>query len=173
MKNVAFAGLACSGKTTAANFFEEKINSKNCFRVKVADPIYEVAHQVFGMKNKDRKLLQQIGEKLREIDPNVFVNYILRYKSYSKFPIFIDDVRKKSEEITLRENGFITVLVLSDEKIRKDRSDAQGYAWHPEDSTEQEMKEYTETNYIITNNGSLTEFKQKLEELYSRIEERE
>ena len=41
-----------------------------------ADKIYDIAYDLFDMKEKDRKLLQDIGQKMREIDEKIFIKYI-------------------------------------------------------------------------------------------------
>jgi hypothetical protein len=62
---IALLGKMASGKTHYALQLQEA--NPKMHRLAFADPIKELAHDLFGMgkEYKDRKLLQQIGSKMR------------------------------------------------------------------------------------------------------------
>ena len=67
------------------------------------------------MKNKNRKLLQEIGTNMRQIDPDVWANYIIKKCNYYEY-VVIDDLRYKNEYDILKKNGFkIIKLIISNE----------------------------------------------------------
>ena len=60
------------------------------------------------MKDKDRILLQDLALKMKEIDQNVFVNYLI--KNMNKHDnIIIDDLRFKNELLELKKHNFIII----------------------------------------------------------------
>lgn len=79
---IAFIGKMCSGKSTACQYLQT-LNPD--FKIlSFAGKIKDIARELFDMKTKDRKLLQQIGSHMREIDYDVFVKYLIRQsKKYS------------------------------------------------------------------------------------------
>ena len=105
---IGICGRMCSGKSTLANkiiMSKKELNidiKKDSFAAK----IYEIAYDIFGMKEKNRELLQQIGTKFREINQNVWIDYIINKYSDN---IIIDDVRYQNEIKALKENGFILI----------------------------------------------------------------
>jgi hypothetical protein len=114
MKIIAFAGLAQSGKTTAANFIPGvKILS-------FADPVKQIALSSFnwdGIKDeKGRRLLQVIGTECgREYDKDIWVKKMReQIKIYA--PIYnviaIDDCRFDNEPALVKELGGIVFEIL-------------------------------------------------------------
>ncbi|MGC8649327.1 MAG: hypothetical protein ACP5UN_03890, partial [Candidatus Micrarchaeia archaeon] len=70
-----------------------------------------------------RRLLQLIGAKMREIDENVWINYlILDIKRNNKIPFIVDDVRFRNEANLIKENypNFIIVRLFADDDKRLD-----------------------------------------------------
>ena len=64
---------------------------------------------------KDRTLLTSIGQKMREIDPDVWVNYVISECKDTEYCL-VDDLRYQNEYETLVKNGFkIIQLNISDE----------------------------------------------------------
>ena len=77
---IAIAGQMASGKSTLANKMQEELISLD-YRVErhsLATKVKEIGSNLFGMVEKDRKLLQQIGMKMREIRPDVWIDYMNR-----------------------------------------------------------------------------------------------
>jgi len=150
---VAFTGKMGSGKSTAAKTLEEFGFERFSFATKLK----ELAEDLFEMKEKDRKLLQDFGSALREIDQDVWVKYLMRKIGLCVFRciedkqparIVIDDLRYLNEAHILKQNGFILVrLICLNESLRFDwlqkhgTLDGQG---HPsETEQEQILVDYT------------------------------
>ena len=117
---IAIHGKMCSGKTTTSNFIIDYYKNKGIILKKVAfaDKVYELAYDLFNMKDKDRKLLQSIGTKMREIDNDVWINYVL---NNNKDNIIIDDARYINELKALKENGFIIIKLDLEKDIQLKR----------------------------------------------------
>ena len=112
---IGIFGPAFSGKSTLAVrlcvAFED--NHPSIRRVSFAGPIYEFAKTFFGMKSKDRPLLQAIGMKWREIDEDVWANAVVREGDN----VIVDDGRFVNEANVLKVNGFVLIkLCISKEE---------------------------------------------------------
>lgn len=120
-ERIAFFGPMCSGKTWAAKFL---IDHHNYAQFGFAEGVKETARKLFGVQGKDgndRVILQQVGAKMREINPDVWVDlclneidkfeqdYLWDNKTLPK--IVVDDLRYENEAIALRDNGFTLVLI--------------------------------------------------------------
>ena len=92
----------CSGKTYVADYVVKKYNLQ---KYSFADKSKSIAFELFGMHHKDRKLLQTIADKMKEIDNNVGQFFSIAYKD--KDNIVIDDVRFINESEALDKLGFI------------------------------------------------------------------
>lgn len=119
---IAVSGKICSGKTSFTNILKEEIG--NIRRVSVAAKLKWLANKLYGMsldpEKKDRKLLQTLGVKLREQDPNVWVNTFL--KECEKYEnVMCDDVRFKNEIDTVKEDGFVTIRLDISDELQKER----------------------------------------------------
>ena len=74
---IAIHGKMCSGKTTTSNLIIDYLkNNKNIILKKIAfaDKVYEIAYDLFSMKDKDRKLLQAIGTKCGKLTKTFGLN---------------------------------------------------------------------------------------------------
>ena len=109
---IAITGKMCSGKTTTANLIRQMDSRYEIFSF--GKKVKDVAVDLFNMKEKDRTLLTSIGTKMREIDSEVWINYILKQTKHKEFCI-IDDLRYQNEYEALIKNGFqIIQLQVSD-----------------------------------------------------------
>lgn len=115
---IAIIGNMCSGKTTSANMIKQLDNRFIIYSF--GSKVKEVACDLFQMKEKDRTLLTSIGTKMREIDPDVWVNYIMEQTKFKKFCI-IDDLRYQNEYDYCLENGFIFIKLNINPIIQKER----------------------------------------------------
>jgi adenylate kinase family enzyme len=101
---LAITGVMCSGKTTIANYL---INKYNYNKFSFADDIKLLATEIFGMKNKNRKLLQDFGTKMKEIDNLIWINRLdKKIKLANSNNIIIDDLRYPDELEYLKKNNF-------------------------------------------------------------------
>lgn len=115
MVKIAFCGKMTSGKTTSANIIKNhlKKNGENVVILSFADRLKELAIELFNMdpNKKDRKLLQNLGQTLREFDKNVWINVVVNKINNldSDVHILIDDLRMPNEYEVLKQLGFIIV----------------------------------------------------------------
>ena len=119
MRNIALAGGMGAGKTTVAEYLAKQYGFA---QVKISKPIYEIAELLWGPEAaKDRALLQDLGTKMREIDPDVWINHYV--KSIKDAGVFIvnDTMRFPNEYWALTRADFVTVRVLAPEAVRIDR----------------------------------------------------
>jgi dephospho-CoA kinase len=117
---IAITGKMCSGKTTLANMIMQ-IDSryeKFSFGQKVKDIAFELFYM--NPEFKDRTLLTNIGTKMRDINPNVWINYILNQTKHKKYCI-IDDLRYQNEYESLVKDGWIIIKLNISDKIQEER----------------------------------------------------
>ena len=107
---IAITGKMCYGKTTVANIIKEYDNEYQIFSF--GQKVKDIATDLFDMQNKDRTLLTSIGTKMREIDSDIWVKYIIK-NCRDLENVVIDDLRYQNEYRYLIENNFkIIVLTL-------------------------------------------------------------
>jgi len=182
MKNkiiIGIAGYKGSGKDTAANYLKDKLSAR-VFHL--ALPVKQTISNVFGipmnyMEDRDlkessyrlsngeittiRKIMQEVGNKFREIDKDVWLSKCVRdinndfkystegYK-YDTVYYLIPDVRFKNEA----DKCDITIL-LEREGLEKTDTDA----------SENGLNDY-KFDYVIRNNGKdLSQFYQELNKI--------
>ena len=115
---IAIIGNMCSGKTTTANTIKLADNRFEIFSF--GQKVKDVAVDLFHMKEKDRSLLTSIGTKMREINPDVWVNYIMEEVKYKKFCI-IDDLRYQNEYDACLKHGFIFIKLKISPELQQKR----------------------------------------------------
>ncbi len=113
---IAIAGRMASGKTTLADHLVDRGYQK----VSLAGKVKEIARDLFQMEEKDRPLLQQIGMKMREIRPSVWIDYIIHLGEQND-NLVIDDVRFVNEASVLQEAGWIVIRLNIEDKLQKER----------------------------------------------------
>jgi len=112
---LAVTGKMCSGKTTLCNYL---CSVEPRFQIfSFGKKVKEVGTDLFGMDplTKDRPLLTSLGQKMREIDSEVWINYVIEQNKDKDFCL-VDDLRYQNEYEALIKNGFkIIQLNISDE----------------------------------------------------------
>lgn len=155
-------GKAGSGKDTFADYLVENYGFK---KIAFADGIYEIARKYFGMETKDRKILQLIGQKMREIDPMIWVNSAFDLaKKYDK--VVISDCRQKNEYDMGIKEGFLPIRIEADTITRIDRLHKRDGIYPDITLLENESETGADgLEFIpVDNNGSF-------EDLYKQIDE--
>ena len=177
MIKLMLIGHQRAGKDTVAGYLYEQYGFTP-FRL--AQGIYEIAKNYFHMKEKDRQLLIDIGEKMREIDPLVWIKHTLNeveafiqdtqlLTGSNPQGIVITDVRMKHEFEVLKDAGFIPVYVYAKLKTRAGRP---GYTpKHENDPTEPKEEEFMKLCYkTLDNNGSIWELYDQIDDLMKELE---
>ena len=116
---IAITGKMCSGKTTLSNYLCQIEPRFQVFSF--GKKVKQVASDLFGMDPliKDRSLLTSLGQKMREIDPDVWINYVIKQTEGIDYCL-IDDLRYQNEYLALAKNGWkIIQLTMSDDLQEK------------------------------------------------------
>ena len=114
---IAIVGRMASGKTTLAKALAEHWDGEI---LSLGGKVKEVGKDLFGMVEKDRPLLQQIGMKMREIRPDVWIEYLDR-ESYGWTCVVVDDCRFVNEARWFKDNGWLLVRLNIEEEVQKVR----------------------------------------------------
>lgn len=115
---LAVLGRSGSGKDTFADYLvEERGFTKMAF----TEPLYEMARTYFGMQEKNRFLLQDLGNAMRGINPRVFVDLLKKRVESTQGNIIVTDVRQKNEFDMLKELGFTFVHINTSIENRAER----------------------------------------------------
>jgi len=108
---IAFAGKSRSGKTTSANYL---LRTYGFVKISFTGKLIEFAHEFFPDRfetGKPQDLIQALHEKLREIDPDVWIKYVTR--KIEMLPkdadIVIDDLRWRNDYGAVKSLGFLVV----------------------------------------------------------------
>jgi Holliday junction resolvasome RuvABC ATP-dependent DNA helicase subunit len=112
MIRVAFFGPMCVGKTWCANILANELDFE---KLSFATAVKGTAKKLFGVTTKSaesRRVLQIVGEKMREIDPNVWINQVVNtVNDHPNVDYVVDDLRYVNEAEALRALGFTLILV--------------------------------------------------------------
>ena len=118
---IAISGPMGSGKSTIANMLKKYNSEYEIYSF--GGKIKEIAYDLFKMNRdfKDRSLLINIADKMRDIDPDIWAKYIVNQTDNHKYCI-IDDLRFQNElDILQKDNDWIYIVLHIDENIRLDR----------------------------------------------------
>lgn len=111
--------IAGAGKDDCADYLVEK---HGFVKYAFADGIYKIAHEVYGIHEKERPLLHHIGESLREYDKLVWIKETLRRINRDGHErVVITDTRKLIEHAYLLEHGWENVMIYCDPKTAIER----------------------------------------------------
>jgi dephospho-CoA kinase len=152
--------IAGCGKTTTAQYLSDKYGFKELY---FAAPIYDIAREYFGMKHKNRKLLQDIGEKFREIRNSVWVDYLFnKVDRYTN--VCISDCRRENEFTKAIDNDFLHIRIVCDRETAIRRMyERDGYVDESLLDNESEVGSRNLPAYEITNNGTFKELFDKVD----------
>jgi len=179
--NIALFGKIRSGKDTVGEIL---INEYGFTRVAFGDGIKKIIDEYFPNvwdKGKPRGHYQHIGQELRKLDADVWVNNLLKRAEDIKVQnliynglstnFIVTDGRQHNEAVKLKEQGYIIVKVETDENIRVERMIKAGDNFSKEmlnHETELQV-DLIEPDYIITNNHTLEDLKRQVKELVNEL----
>lgn len=116
---IGIVGKAGAGKDTVADYLVEKYNFR---KFAFADKLKEIAKDLFNVNKKDedgRYILQQLGSKMREIQENIWIDYVFR--QIEEENAVISDVRYVNEAQRIIDEGGVLILLHVSDNIRKSR----------------------------------------------------
>src|SRR5690625_1222040 len=95
ISRIALAGKMRAGKSTISNYLTEIHGYK---RLAFGDALKHYAHEIFGESDiKRRRLYQKFGQKIREIDQDIWIKHVEKrmneWESVTDYGIVIDDLR--------------------------------------------------------------------------------
>lgn len=185
MPNIGLIGRARSGKDTAGEWLTE---NRGYSRVAIADPLKEAALKVDPIVGTDdsslcvegerlsdvvgfwgwerakeepevRRILQELGAAMRQLDPDFWLRIAL-HRAYDLAettgrPVVVTDVRYPNEVAALRRAGWHLIFI--------DRSDA------PQLDHESERLTKDDADFVIWNNGSMTDFRHQVESAWQYV----
>lgn len=116
---IALSGKMRSGKDTLAS---ELIVRHGFTRMAFADRLKELARDLFRMEetDKNRALLQELGRRLCQVDPAVWINYATARMPLHK-SVVVTDLRFPNEWHALKGLGFLMVRVEIDAGAQRAR----------------------------------------------------
>ena len=115
---IAIIGKMCSGKTTIANMIIDM--NPNYKRYSFGQKVKDIAVDLFDMKGKDRSLLVKIGGYMRDINPDVWVDYLMKQIVDVEYCI-IDDIRYQNEVDACIKNDFTFIKLSIPKDIQIER----------------------------------------------------
>jgi len=115
---IAICGKMCSGKSTLANYIMS--NYSGYQKYSFAQKVKELCVELFDMKGKDRVLLINFANKMRDIDENVWINQVLK-QTAGKTKCIIDDVRYQNEVDALIQDGWTFIKLTVPNELQKKR----------------------------------------------------
>jgi broad-specificity NMP kinase len=121
MNNIAICGRMASGKTTLAHYLRDNLGYET---LSLAGAVKELGRNIFGMVEKNRPLLQQIGMKMREIRPTVWIDYSVSQAASineSQYAVVIDDARFVNEAKRFKDEGWTLIKMDIGEELQIER----------------------------------------------------
>ena len=170
---IGICGKKQTGKNTVAEYLSNTLTKKTNV-VSFATPVLNIAgvlaNDDFRINYEEKKktffpnvnltgreLLQKVGTEWgRSLNPNIWVNLLFNkiddagYKMYYKHTI-ISDVRFKNEADEILKRGGILI------KLERNTGLSDNHI------SENDLDDYDKPMYVIDNNGTLEQLKQKLE----------
>ncbi len=127
MRNIYLCGKAGVGKTFACNYIISKYGMVNA---RVSALMYDLAYRYFGMKEKDRKLLQVLGTDVarRMIGNEIWIKrlvedlYIVKktreIMDMPEINFIVDDCRFLNEHNVFKSNCWLGLYLNASDEIR-------------------------------------------------------
>ena len=180
MKKIAIYGLSGAGKSTVRQILVKKFKEKKLKVevVKLAEPLYymqSVLYETAGKKieyyQQDQKVLEAMAGLLRNIDSFSIVNYFKRtVKNMDADIIINDDIRDyKTDYQYLKNEGFVFIHVVCDEKIRRSRLEQrEDISIVKNSNTTSALEKFTE-DFVVENNGTINELEEQINRIISEL----
>ena len=154
---IAISGPMCSGKTTIANLI---CNLNTDYKIySFGGKIKELAKELFDMGDiKDRSLLINIANKMKDINKDVWINYLLKQCS-NKNNCIIDDLRFVNELESLKDDNswhFIVIQIPKEIRIKRIKelypTNYEDHIKNMDDISEKGLKDFPKERTLYINN---------------------
>lgn len=179
---IGILGEIRAGKDTVAQLLSHelsKLNKNDTDYLAFSTGIHEVIKLTMPelyTQGKPRKALQHIGQSLRQIKPDVWIDFLFKSHEYFvaqflEHNIIITDVRQPNEAKRLQEEGFTIIKVTASSEVRMSRANANGDNFTPDmfnHETEQMIK-LCPYDYHIDNSYSLDSLKSNVRAILEEV----
>ncbi|MGM0846871.1 MAG: AAA family ATPase [Bacillota bacterium] len=170
---IALMGKIRSGKDTIGKYL---LDNYGMTRFAFGDPLKQYAKEMFPQRftpgRKPRVTLQVFGQKMREIDPDVWVRHTMNsIEAAGNVSPLITDCRQKNEYDRLKREGFTMIRVNADDgvRIRRMLDNCDDFNIHDlTHETELGIDQF-KPDYEIYNDGELEYTHQQIEEIVRDI----
>lgn len=166
---IAICGTLRSGKDTVANMIQDNHDfCKFAFAEGIWATIELLFPEVYAKRQneKPRKLLQDLGQGIRKIDPDVWVRYTFnRIKEVGAERVLVTDLRQPNEFDALKKAGFFIIRVNAEPEIRIERARAAGDNFNFQDllhETEKHVQSFR-VDFDIYNNTTLEDLENQVQ----------
>src|SRR5690606_14194732 len=193
MIKIALTGKLRAGKSAVASYlsadygFEEvafgsalKYYADKIFAysdVSAYKPEVITKYGVAWSKRKPRRLYQDFGQKLRELDPNIWISHAeavvqIYEDKKSTAGIVLSDLRQPNEFEWCKRNGFVIVRVTAPLETRVRRAEIAGDAFDMAslDHDTESHSDGFEVDYEIINDGTYEDLERKVDEIISKLQ---
>lgn len=168
---VAVMGKLRSGKTTASNYLALQLG---CETFDFSDALKEVVGIMYpkSKEHKDRSLLQKVGQHMREIDEDVWVNALMdRVKNSGYRNSVVTGLRQPNEHKALVDDGYFIIKIDAPTDVRVNRAIKSGDKMDESNLTH-ETESYIDdlkADIVITNDGNKYDLFRKLDKAISDL----
>lgn len=179
---VGILGEIRSGKDTVAKMLVQEFKKVNCARTDFyafSTGIHEVIKMTMPelySDGKPRFALQHIGQSLREVKPDVWIDYLLNSSDYvfaelAGRNIIVTDVRQANEAKRLQEEGYTIIKVTASQEARMARAEAEGDNFDSAMFNHETEKSVHECpfDYLIDNSSTLFDLKRQVHEVVRQV----
>jgi len=154
---IAISGPMCSGKTTIANLICNLYPDYKIYSF--GGKIKELAKELFDMGDiKDRSLLINIANKMKDINKDVWINYLLKQCS-NKNNCIIDDLRFVNELESLKDDNswyFIVIQIPKEIRIKRIKElypkNYEDHIKNMDDISEKGLQDFPKERTLYINN---------------------
>ena len=169
-------GKARSGKSTAASMIREYYELKNkktvnlMYSETLKNYVKKICNWDGNERTKPRTMLQKLGTDYirNQIDINFFVKRMMEdLEIYDKFfdIITISDARFQNEIDTPKQKYTVITIKIETKRINNELTQIE-----KQHLSECSLEEYHDYQYIIENNGTIEELKEKIETILEEVE---
>ena len=171
---VAICGGLRSGKDTVGEMIRNGIDAEQfAFSEGIWRMIEIFFPEDFANRHihKPRTLLQVLGQKLREIEPDIWVDYTLNQINKISDNVVVTDMRQPNEYQALKDAGFIIIRVNAHILTRIERAASAGDDFEESNMNHETEHHYPlfEVDYEIDNNGSMNELSHQVTDIVESI----